>query len=47
LWGDAPADLEALVTIAIDDIEVGNLDITEALRTIAMIAWHEGRRAVR
>jgi len=40
-----PGLIEALVEIALDDIECGNLDTRGALRLIAMIAWREGRTA--
>jgi hypothetical protein len=40
---DCPDEIDALVEIALDDIEVGNLDVPSALRQIALIAWAKGR----
>jgi hypothetical protein len=41
---DAPAFLEVLVEMALDDIEIGNLDVGDALRMTAIMAWREGRK---
>ena len=35
--------INALVRIALDDIEIGNLTVPGALRAVAEIAWSEGR----
>lgn len=44
----APSEaIDALVEAALDDIETGNLGVRGALRTVAKLAWGEGRAARR
>lgn len=44
--GDEPrVVIDALVTVALDDLDEGHLDVETALRAIAMAAWKAGRSA--
>ena len=42
---EARAVIDALVTVALDDLDEGHLDIETALRAIAMATWTAGRAA--
>ena len=37
--------LDLLISIALDDLEQGNLDVETALRLVAQRAWDQGYRA--
>jgi hypothetical protein len=43
-FGDTPRRMiDSLVEVALEDIELGNLEVRGALRIIATIAWREGK----
>lgn len=45
-WDDEPGVvIDALVKVALDDLDEGHLTIESALRAIALAAWNAGRTA--
>jgi hypothetical protein len=44
-FGETPRTMiDSLVEVALEDIELGNLEVRGALRIIATIAWREGKK---